>query len=325
MQRLCEIHDKLLQAIGTAHGRLGERKLTTFFPMQGSAATGELMVVGRAVNGWGNAWAATKALTEDGRADIIRDVFERTTTPGMRWVTDLWGTNRTVITAHPQGDRRKRPYSTKTSAFWRVVRGVSESVIGVSEDWPSKLMWSNLYKVAPFSGGNPWTALVRTERDACKCHLAEEVSLWSPKRILFLTGWRWAEPFLSSLGTLVGRSGLDSSSGRAGLSGQQELPPKSLLASTRRAGRRLRWWKLSRAVSHDILADGTSQERASWVTSPSTPPLTPDGSCPRSGGRTPAAGWRGPTGKASGASCSNRRGRTWPPWPRRLPNLSRCP
>jgi len=45
-----------------------------------------------------------------------------------------------------------------------------------------------LYKVAPFSGGNPWTTLVLAELEACKHHLAEEMSLWTPKRILFLTG-----------------------------------------------------------------------------------------------------------------------------------------
>jgi len=84
MQRLREAHDEVLQAVAAARDRLGERKLTTFFPMRGSTAADELMVVGRAVNGWGNPWIASDALTKDRRAEIIREVFERTTVPGMR-------------------------------------------------------------------------------------------------------------------------------------------------------------------------------------------------------------------------------------------------
>lgn len=77
MHRLREIHDELLQSIGKAGHQLGRRELTTFFPMRGAAATGELMVVGRAVNGWAKKFTADEALVPERRAEIIQDVLRK--------------------------------------------------------------------------------------------------------------------------------------------------------------------------------------------------------------------------------------------------------
>jgi hypothetical protein len=196
MQRLREIHDELLLSVAKARGRLAKRGLTTFFPMRGSAATGELMVIGRAVRGWQKSpWTADDAVDSERRAKIIQEVVDRSSTKDrcpMQWVNDAWGCPR------------KKGYNTHTSAFWRVIRSVSESIVGVGENWPSKLIWSDLYKVAPFKCGNPWARLIYAQIDACKRHLAEEVALWKPKRVLFLTGWDWAEQFIGYLGRPVG-------------------------------------------------------------------------------------------------------------------------
>jgi hypothetical protein len=59
------------------------------------------------------------------------------------------------------------------------------------------LIWSNLYKVAPVKKGNPSTRLIRAQRDLCIRLLKEEVTTYAPRRILFLTGYSWAKPFLS--------------------------------------------------------------------------------------------------------------------------------
>jgi hypothetical protein len=194
MHRLREIHDELLQSVGAAHDRLGKRglKLTTFFPMRGSAATGELMVVGRAVRGWQkDSWSAKEMLDPGRREEIIREVFDRSSGKdgcSMRWVNEAWG--RHV----------KNEYNSLRSAFWRVICKVSKQIVGIGDDWPSKLIWSDLYKVAPHEGGNPWKSLCDAQLEDCKRHLAEEMDFWKPKRVLFLTGPNWLCPFLKDLG-----------------------------------------------------------------------------------------------------------------------------
>jgi hypothetical protein len=196
MHRLCEIHDELLQAIAAARDRLRGRQLTTFFPMRGMSATGELMVVGRAVRGWQKKpWTAHDVVDAEFRARIIREVFNWSSPEDgcpMQWVNMA------------RGRRKSKMYNSRSSAFWRVIGCVSQSIMGAGNDWPSKLIWSDLYKVAPFGGGNPGGRLIAAQFETCKRHLAEEISFWMPKRILFLTGWNWVESFLPALGRSVG-------------------------------------------------------------------------------------------------------------------------
>ena len=101
----------------------------------------------------------------------------------MSWVTDQWGS-------------RKHDYNTARSAFWRVIRRVSLELlgdaIGEKEDWPTHLAWSNLYKVSPYDA-NPGARLRDAQRDGCKELLKLEIRTFRPKRVLFLTGWDWAE------------------------------------------------------------------------------------------------------------------------------------
>ena len=107
----------------------------------------------------------------------------------MLWVTDCW--------------KASRGCNTKKSAFWRVARATVDQ-LGIADvstkSWPSTLCWSNLYKVAPFAGGNPSTSLAKAQLEKCIQILRIEVSDWKPRRLLFLTGYSWARPFLEDLG-----------------------------------------------------------------------------------------------------------------------------
>lgn len=90
-------------------------------------------------------------------------------------------------------------YNTRRSAFWRVIRlVVGELHIDNMENdgWPSRLVWSNLYKISPAAGGNPGTALQRAQFHGCAQLLFREIENYRPQRILFLTGYHWVEPFL---------------------------------------------------------------------------------------------------------------------------------
>ncbi|NVN97656.1 hypothetical protein HXX01_05565, partial [Candidatus Nomurabacteria bacterium] len=91
-------------------------------------------------------------------------------------------------------------YNTNKSAFWRVIRQVvSRLNIADSEnpEWPSHLVWSNLYKVAPATGGNPSSKLCSIQFNKCRSLLEKEIEIFAPKRLLCLTGG-WAIPFMEN-------------------------------------------------------------------------------------------------------------------------------
>ena len=166
--------------------------LARFCSLRGCRYHGELMVVGRAGNGWKDVgWAPKEASEPEDLERIARNLSDIS----MSWVTDHWR-------SRPPDDRRGsgRWYNTRRSAFWRVIRSVSlELVDGACEaDWPTRLVWSNLYKVAPWAGGNPSAALQYAQRAGCKELLNLEISAFRPKRVLFLTGWNWAEKLLDA-------------------------------------------------------------------------------------------------------------------------------
>ncbi len=190
-----QILDELVQAIAACSPESADDCLTTHFPMKGKAYSGELMVVGRAVNGDKTCWTPNEALSPEWRSQNIGEWIKKGTSPEpcpLEWVSRAWGRIE-------QGKR-----NSKQSAFWRVVGRVSRSLIGNPENWWSHLVWSNLYKVAPSKGWNPSSGLRRIQKPFCKKHLAEEFRLWKPKRILFLTGWNWARSFICSVGKPVG-------------------------------------------------------------------------------------------------------------------------
>ena len=104
----------------------------------------------------------------------------------MSWVSDQWGPG-------------EHDYNTARSAFWRVIRLVTLELIdqATEEDWPAHLVWSNLYKVAPVgTRENPGARLRDAQRDGCKGLLDLEIRTFRPKRLLFLTGWDWAEELI---------------------------------------------------------------------------------------------------------------------------------
>ncbi len=166
--------------------------ITGFLPMQGREYSGKLMVVGRAVNGWAEGIAPNQLCKDAERLEYARLVYSSVTENmendcPMSWVTAGWcATTR---------------YNTRRSAFWRVIRAVvSRLNIADVDDrekpWSSHLVWSNLYKVAPVGGGNPNNSLRTAQFRGCVKLLRWELEKYQPRRILFLTGRCWADPFL---------------------------------------------------------------------------------------------------------------------------------
>ena len=183
---------KILSVVGEHAKELGSTELTGFLAMKGHAYDGGLMVIGRSVNGWRVTITPDKLRSSDEVNRFARAVQESVNGKDgkcpMLWVTELWGA--------------REDYDTKHSAFWRCIRKVVQELdIANVEDanWPSHLVWSNLYKLSPAEGGNPGSRLREIQFPGCIELLKLEIQIYRPSRVLFLTGIDWAEPFLKKV------------------------------------------------------------------------------------------------------------------------------
>lgn len=186
--------------------RKSDQRLSGFMAMEGCdyASARKLMVVGRAVNGWGDGQMVSWLKERSTWAAFVDSIHGSENDCPLAWVSDDAGAS----------DR----YNTNFSAFWRVLKEVSRQ-LGVWDErnegrWSSQLVWSNLYKVSPHTGGNPSNSLCSLQEAGCIALLREEILEYAPDRVLFLTGMTWAWPFmkglecrLQAMGTLVDAKG----------------------------------------------------------------------------------------------------------------------
>ncbi len=85
---------KLLESLSGTEGLWWTTPLTIFAALRGSQDSDELMIIGRAVNGWMTRWTADGARDPEERQRVLDRVF--TATEGkdgkpMLWVTARWG------------------------------------------------------------------------------------------------------------------------------------------------------------------------------------------------------------------------------------------
>lgn len=244
--RLHQLFDDLLQKVANGKHRKMDVRLTPFSGVKGSKYTGQLMVVGRAVNGWKSCFTPQQALDRGKRVEIIQETCSGTandSTCPMAWVTNDWGATgyKCTVCGHLFNDKVnhctqcnqeavEERYDTKASAFWRTVKLLVETrgIADVSKpDWPSHLVWTDLYKVSPEKGGNPSSTLCTIQFEACKELFLYEIESWRPRCIVFFTGNDWAEPFLKALHLTDGIP----SNGRIERAQRMSVPPDKMPAS----------------------------------------------------------------------------------------------
>lgn len=198
---LFDEYDKLLYKLAhecALNNAYTEAKVTALYPIKGNRYNHELMVIGRAVNGWGESdklpWRPADAVDIDERRRILQKVYDFSHTSDgscpMQWVADYWER------------REKGKYNTKKSAFWRVIHDVLIELritTPTDRDWSSHLVWSDLYKAAPSTTGNPSSKLIKVQREICELILEKELATFTPKRVLFLTGYNWLKDDFSKL------------------------------------------------------------------------------------------------------------------------------
>ena len=176
---------KITKGIAVNANALPENPLTGFLSMRGTDYDRDLMVVGRATNGWVPGLKPDEMHDEQKVVDFMNRIEESRIKYGVHWVVDSWG--------------NKHDYDPATSAFWRTTKTLLSELIQMNDEavkrWSSKIVWSNLYKVAPKDGGNPSERLAGIQLKACRELLQAEILAYKPKRLVFATGG-WANDFL---------------------------------------------------------------------------------------------------------------------------------
>ncbi len=175
----------------TSRWNVSDEKLVCFCPMRGSCADGRLMLVGRALYGWGTtAFKALEMMSEDARSNILDNTIKISSSDRgcpIQELHDLWR-------------EKDSKYNLNQSQFWSVARDVIKefSTTAENEKWSNYLYWTNLYKVSPQRRRNPSQSLKLAIDSSSWKMLITEIELLQPKRILFLTGQWWAEQFLKN-------------------------------------------------------------------------------------------------------------------------------
>ena len=131
-----------------------------------------LLFYGRANNGWISSSNDVEELFADGGEDCI---FARDNQ--MEWMAE------DVVD----------DYRPSSSAFIRTIKNVASEYY---DNRTSHVAWSNLYKVAPWEGGNPSDALCYAQLEDCKKIMQKELAFTSPRAVVMLTGYYWAKDFL---------------------------------------------------------------------------------------------------------------------------------
>lgn len=154
----------MLQEIGRSADKLADVELTGSLASRGAAYVGELMWIGQAVNGGPRIGAPSHFVSSQNVDEVVKKIMEdsdSTSRDSLRWVTEQWG--------------QKNCYNTKKSAFWRTAKRTLLRAGEIDELWSSRLIWSNLYKIAP-DGGNPGGKLQKVQRPFCRDILVQEIN-----------------------------------------------------------------------------------------------------------------------------------------------------
>jgi hypothetical protein len=165
-EKLVPLYEKMLKDIPT------NIRLSPFCLQWGKdySINKGILFIGKATNGW---------VTDDRNVNNIFDekninrIFHRS--DQMKWVENLDG--------NTQG------YNTRKSSFWRVIKGITQSIFG-DENWSSKIAWSNLYKLAPYDEGNPTEVIKNIQLESCCEIIKTEIEILQPRIVVFFTsGW----------------------------------------------------------------------------------------------------------------------------------------
>ena len=137
-----------------------------------------IIFVGKACNGWYDKSDDVDILFGDSENRIFALDDQ------MKWVKDR------------EGGKAENKYNTNKSAFWRVIKKVSQKYYP-EDSWYSHVAWSNLYKLSK-GEGNPTKKYMNEQYESCLEIYKKEIEIFSPKFVVMFTSG-WEDGFLKYL------------------------------------------------------------------------------------------------------------------------------
>lgn len=146
----------------------------------------KLMVIGRAMNGWGNDFS--KLSLEEMLDTVCQEVFDFGDVINPK-LCDKYG--------------EKCNYNYIRSKFWKLIKFVLEEYgeanehwydSSINNGWNEKIVWSNLYKISPKVSGNPPWKIMGLNIEEYIDILKKEIEAYQPERILFVTDNNYLVP-----------------------------------------------------------------------------------------------------------------------------------
>jgi hypothetical protein len=185
-----------------------ENEYCVFYPSFGIDRDGicEFLIYGQAVNIWEPNF---KPIECKDSSELIKHAYkfsnsfyENEKHNPLDWVNVFWSKN---TYKNEVGDSKSKEafyepmdYQVFRSFFWQVTyKTICEYLkLGYnSNDWTKKMVWSNLYKIAPANGGNPNNNEIEWQKEKSFELVKKEIDELKPKFIIVLTNDSWWEEF----------------------------------------------------------------------------------------------------------------------------------
>lgn len=185
-------------------------KYCLFYPSFGTKEEEkcDFLIYGQALNGWNN--TIVDSNTEFNN-DLLHNVIlsfneylaEKEHTP-LDWINIFW--TKSEYYEHMEDSVLEEfyaydnPYLAYRSFFWNVVYKTISSYYNFNKgydfgwNWSKKMVWSNLYKIAPIKG-NPNDQLKNAQFEFNAELFKKEIEEINPKFSIVLTNQKWFDPF----------------------------------------------------------------------------------------------------------------------------------
>jgi hypothetical protein len=173
----------------------------------------DFIIYGQALNGWGASFKLNERV-EDIKARVKESIaysnefYEPKNHCPLDWVNVHWSAStyhQYTDTIEAQEFYKKMDYFTFRSFFWNVTYKLISSYYkfgNTSFEWARKMVWSNLYKIAPLRG-NPDSYIKSLQQEFAIELVRKEIEELKPKYCIVLTNEEWWEPFRNGLNSNI--------------------------------------------------------------------------------------------------------------------------
>ncbi len=187
-----------------------------FYPSFGiDGKSCEFIIYGQAIKGWQPQFKTTDNIDDDAflktsiqYSNSFYSDKEKGNHSPLNWVNVRWSPNiYKQLKGNEQefySDKYFGTYYAFRSFFWNVTYKLIARYYGLHENdhtWVKKIIWSNLYKIAPAERTNPSDEECKWQQEKSIELVEKEIEEINPRYCIVLTNDDWWRPFREKLGT----------------------------------------------------------------------------------------------------------------------------